>query len=99
MDLASIPVEQFVNVHLNDAPNIPREQQQDQVRLLPGESGVIDIVGFMKTLDAIGFDGPLSVETFSEELRALPAEEAAARDSSAVAQVLNAAGVTPVRLL
>jgi len=99
MDLASIPVEQFVNVHINDAPAIPREEQVDSVRLLPGASGTIDIVGFLKTLDAIGFDGPLSVETFSEDLRALDPEDAAAQASSAVASVMNAANVTPVKLI
>lgn len=99
MDLASIPVEQVVSVHINDAPNLAREEQVDSVRLLPGASGVIDIVGFLKTLNAIGYDGPLSVETFSEELRALPAEEAAARAAAAVQQVMQAAEVKPVRLL
>jgi sugar phosphate isomerase/epimerase len=99
MDLASIPVEQVVSVHINDAPNLAREEQVDSVRLLPGASSVIDIVGFLKTLNAIGYDGPLSVETFSEELRALPAEEAAARAAAAVQQVMQAAEVKPVRLL
>lgn len=99
MDLASIPLEQIIDVHINDAPQIPREEQKDNQRLLPGASGVIDIVGFLKTLDALGYDGPISVETFSEELNALPPDESAARAGAAVKQVFEAAGVTPLRLL
>ncbi|MDQ3814112.1 MAG: sugar phosphate isomerase/epimerase, partial [Armatimonadota bacterium] len=99
MDLASIPVEQVVHIHINDAPDIPRDEQVDNVRLLPGASGVIDIVGFLKTLKAIGCDGPVAVETFSDELRALPSDEAAARAAAAVTQVFQAAEITPVRLL
>ncbi len=99
MDLASIPIEWFVHVHINDAPQMPVDEQVDNVRLLPGESGVIDMVGFLKTLSAIGFDGPLAVETFSEELKALEPEAAASRASAAVLRVLQAAGVTPLRLM
>ncbi|MBV9866970.1 MAG: sugar phosphate isomerase/epimerase [Abitibacteriaceae bacterium] len=99
MDLASIPIELFVHVHINDAPNVPRDEQVDQVRLLPGASGVIDITAFLKTLNALGYDGPLAVETFSEELRALSPDDAAAQAGAAVAQVMQQAGVVPVRLL
>jgi sugar phosphate isomerase/epimerase len=99
MDLAAIPVEKIVAVHINDAPDVPVEEQQDKVRLLPGESGVIDIVGFLGTLNALGYDGPLAVETFSDELKALAPEEAARRAAAAVSGVLRAADITPVRLV
>ena len=99
MDLASIPLEKFVHVHINDAPDVPASLQKDMVRLLPGESGTIDIVGFLGTLSALGYDGPVAVETFSEELKALSHDEAAAKAAVAVAAVFNAANVEPVRLL
>jgi sugar phosphate isomerase/epimerase len=99
MDLAAIPVEKIVAVHINDAPDVPVEEQQDQERLLPGESGVIDIVGFLGTLNALGYDGPLAVETFSDELKSLAPEEAARRAATAVSGVLRAADITPVRLV
>jgi len=99
MDLASIPVEKIVHVHISDAPDIPIEMQNDQERLLPGASGVIDIVGFLGTLAALGFDGPLAVETFNEELNALSADEAANQAALAVAGVLRAANIEPVRLV
>ena len=93
MDLAAIPVEQVVHVHINDAPNLPREQQRDNVRLLPGESGVIDIKGFLQTLKALGYDGPVAVETFSAELNELPPPEAAARAAAAMRKVWEEAGI------
>jgi sugar phosphate isomerase/epimerase len=99
MDLAAIPIWQVVHVHVNDAPNVPLEQQQDGVRLLPGASGVIDIEAFMKTLDALGYDGPVAAETFSDELRALPADEAAARAGVAMHSIFERTNITPVRLL
>lgn len=99
MDLASIPIEMFVHVHINDAPRKPREEQLDNERLLPGETGVIDLQGFLGTLNALGYDGPLAVETFSKELDALDPDQSAARAAAAVAGVLNAAGITPVRLV
>lgn len=93
MDLASIPVEQIVHVHINDAPKIPREEQKDSVRLLPGDSGVMDMTGFLQTLAALGYEGPVAVETFSEELRALPPQEAAKRAAIAVKKVWDAARI------
>lgn len=98
MDLASIPLEQIIHVHINDAPKVPVHEQIDNVRLLPGASGVIDMTGFLGTLNALGYDGPLAVETFSAELKAMDVEEAAGQAAAAVAGVLNAANIKPVIL-
>lgn len=75
-DLRALRPEQVVYVHVNDAPaGIPVEAQIDNVRALPGETGVIDIAGFLQALRAIGYDGPVAPEPFSEKLRALPSDE------------------------
>ncbi|MBP0624801.1 sugar phosphate isomerase/epimerase family protein [Cupriavidus consociatus] len=47
-------------------------------RRLPGE-GVLDVKGFIKAVQATGFDGPWGVEILSEVERKLPLEEMAAR--------------------
>lgn len=76
-DLKRLKAEQVVYVHVNDAPaGIPVDEQQDLVRALPGETGVIDIVGFLRTLRAIGYDGPVTPEPFKKELNDLPSDEA-----------------------
>lgn len=99
LDLASIPVEMLVEVHVNDAPNKPVDDQIDNERLLPGESGVIDLPGFLQTLKALGYDGPLCVETFSAELDAMTADESAALASRALHGVMEQADIAPLPLL
>jgi len=69
--------EDVVNVHINDAPaGIPLSEQVDNVRGLPGESGVIDVKGFLAALKKIGYSGPVMVEPFSQRVREMPDREA-----------------------
>jgi sugar phosphate isomerase/epimerase len=76
-DLKTLRPEQVVYVHVNDAPaGVPLDAQVDNVRALPGETGVIDIAGFLRTLDAIGYDGPITPEPFKQELKDLPSDAA-----------------------
>jgi sugar phosphate isomerase/epimerase len=86
-ELAGVPRERIVHVHINDAPDRPRDEQIDMERLLPGE-GIIDLAGFLSALRQVGYDDYLGVETFSDELRALPPAEAARRAKEAVDSVL-----------
>ncbi len=76
-DLRGLTPEQVVYVHVNDAPaGLAVDQQQDLVRALPGETGVIDIAGFLQSLRAIGYDGPVVAEPFKKELADLPSDAA-----------------------
>ncbi len=71
-EIAALKPERIVYVHVNDAPaGVPLEELQDGVRALPGESGVIDIAGFLAALRTIGYDGPVATEPFKKELRDL----------------------------
>ncbi|MDO8682845.1 MAG: sugar phosphate isomerase/epimerase family protein [Armatimonadota bacterium] len=87
-DIEKLRPEQIVHVHINDAPNLPRDEQMDQIRLLPGE-GIIDLEGFLKALKKIGYSGPIAVETFSEELKSHSPEAAAAKAYSALSSVMR----------
>jgi sugar phosphate isomerase/epimerase len=79
---------QVVYVHINDAPaGIPIEKQQDQVRCLPGESGVIDLAGFLGALREIRYDGPVVPEPFVKELSAMAPTDAVARVARALKRV------------
>jgi len=82
---------QVVLCHINDAPRIPVYDVQDGTRLLPGE-GAIDLGGFLGGLATIGYAGPVSMEVFSDELRALDPAEAARRGAEACKRV---AGMVP----
>ena len=78
MDLAAIPLEQIVHVHINDAPaGVALPDLVDNVRELPGATGEIDVRGFLSTLKALGYNGPVAVETFSEKINAMAPDEAA----------------------
>jgi len=83
-----------VDVHVNDAPpGIPPDEQIDNVRCLPGTTGVIDLRGFLGALHAIGYDGPVMVEPFLDSLRELEAEEAVSRAAEALQNAWAEAGL------
>lgn len=83
--LAGLTNQDVVNVHVNDAPaGVDRDEQRDNVRLLPAASGVIDIATFMKHLDRMGYDGPVTVEPFNQELREMDDRAAAERTKASL---------------
>lgn len=86
-DIAALKSTQVVHVHVNDAPPEPMEALHDMKRLLPGD-GVIDLAGFLRALENIGYFGAVAVETFNEGLRRAGPEEAA-----------NQAGLKLIRLM
>ncbi|MEM7127392.1 MAG: sugar phosphate isomerase/epimerase [Chloroflexota bacterium] len=84
-DIRNLSKEQVVNVHVNDAiKDVPIDEQLDGVRDLPGYTGMIDLNGFLHALRDIGYDGPVTAEPFSQRLRDMPDEEAAAETSRAM---------------
>ncbi len=84
----------IVYVHVNDAPpGIPVDEQMDLVRRLPGETGVIDIVGFLKALKEIGYDGPVTPEPFDKSLKEMPKDEAVRKVGKAMDKVWQSAGL------
>lgn len=93
--IRALKAEDVVDVHINDAPaGIPMDELIDTVRCLPGDTGVIDLTGFLQALQAIGYDGPVTVEPFNEELNRLPAREAVERTATAARKVWKAAGLS-----
>lgn len=75
--VGDLPVEQVVNVHVNDAiAGRGPDEQLDNERALPGETGVCDIAGFLQALTAIGYDGPVTVEPFSQRVREMAPDDA-----------------------
>lgn len=76
-DLMALTAEDVVHVHVNDAPaGVDVADQIDNRRALPGETGIIDLVGFLKALQKIGYDGPVSPEPFSQSVREMAAQDA-----------------------
>jgi sugar phosphate isomerase/epimerase len=76
-DLLSLRATDVVSVDLNDAPaGIPVDQQVDNKRELPGATGVIDVAGFLGSLEKIGYTGPVRAEPFNEAIRRMTPDEA-----------------------
>jgi sugar phosphate isomerase/epimerase len=86
--------DQVVYVHVNDAPaGIERDQQVDNVRAMPMETGVIDLPGFLRALHEIGYDGPVTCEPFDKRLAEMRPLEAAMATAAAMQKAWKAAGL------
>ena len=83
-----------VDVHINDAAEgRGPDEQIDNDRRLPGESGVIDLMGFLRGLKEIGYTGPVTPEPFSSRIRQLSSEEAIRVTAESLLGVWAQAGV------
>lgn len=84
-DLRKLRAEQVVGADINDAhTGMDRDELLDLDRELPGATGVIDVASFLDALRHIGYAGPVKVEPFNAELKALPPREAIAKTAEAL---------------
>lgn len=60
-----IPIKMISLIHINDAPEIPREKLTDDDRIFPGE-GVIQLKKILNILKEKGYKGYVSIEVFNE---------------------------------
>ncbi len=92
-DISKLKADDVVYAHVNDAPlGLHVDQQVDSRRELPGQTGVIDIAGFLRALRGIGYEGPVVPEPFKNELNDLPSDEARLQAvASAMRKVLREA--------
>lgn len=92
-ELRQIPGDRVLYVQIDDAPATPEADLSDETqhrRLLPGD-GELDLVGLIRTLDAIGCTSPIGVEVFSDELYAQPVDDVTRRSADAARKVIAAA--------
>jgi sugar phosphate isomerase/epimerase len=90
-DIVAAGADRIISVHFNDSPDLPPDQIRDDHRLMPGE-GVINLTGFLRALQSIGYTGPLSVEVFGRG-RDMTPEEAAKTGLTTSLAVFRKAGV------
>ena len=80
-DIQELTGEQVVYVHINDAPkDVHFDQLGEGPRCIPGETGLIDLVGLLECLRDIDYDGPVVPEPdhrFCDQLKKISAPEAA----------------------
>jgi sugar phosphate isomerase/epimerase len=66
-EIRRLPKEHLLIVHVNDCPELPREQMNDSHRVYPGH-GVIPLVEEFRILkNEIGYTGFLSIEIFNRD--------------------------------
>lgn len=89
-DIEALPEKEVVYVHVNDAKaGRSADEQIDNERDMVGATGVIDIGGFFGALRKIGYEGPVTVEPFSEAVRKMTPEQAIAVTSAALDRTMN----------
>ena len=91
-DILAAGTDRIVVIHFDDAPDLPPDQIRDNQRLLPGE-GVINLTGFLRALDKIGYEDSLSVEVFGRGLKEMPPEQSAKLCFESSRAVFQKAGV------
>ena len=91
-DIEKLRADQIVHVHINDAPDVPVAEALDNGRLYPGE-GVIDLAGFLKALNSIGYKGPIAQEILTAAPSTDSPDTLAARSQAGFTKVYKAAGL------
>jgi sugar phosphate isomerase/epimerase len=84
--------QRLVLLHVNDAKDVPRDQLNDQDRLLPGE-GVIALADWLRAIAATGFDGFIGMEVLGPRLAEMDAEACARAGVDVMAPIFAAAGL------
>ncbi len=93
-DVRKLSASDVVYVHINDAPDgIDPDEQIDNIRCLPAETGVIPLTELMQILSEIGYDGPVTPEPFSKQVNEMDPPEAAKTTAESLNQVWKNAGL------
>jgi sugar phosphate isomerase/epimerase len=93
-DLLATPVSRVVHVHVSDAKPMAPEAVEDNMRWLPGE-GIIDLDGFFKALQKIGYAGGVAPETIGPRIPdGMAPEESARLALEATRRVMQKAGLS-----
>ena len=95
LDIEKLAPHEVVYVEINDGlkGNYDRFTLPEFQRELPGAVGTIDVAGMLGKLDAIGFDGPVVVEPWNQQLREMPPADAIAKAKLALDLSLKMAGI------
>jgi sugar phosphate isomerase/epimerase len=89
-DILTLTNRDIISCDLNDAPKgIPKLEQQDGSRDLPGATGEIDIKSFLEALLKIGYDGPIRAEPFNKAVNDMDDEGACATVAEAMRQAFE----------
>jgi sugar phosphate isomerase/epimerase len=92
-DILATDPSRVIHVHVSDAREMPPAEVEDNMRLLPGE-GIIDLVGFFRALQKIGYQGGVAPETIGPRIPdTMSPEESARLALEMTTAVMKKAGV------
>ncbi|MCX4095642.1 sugar phosphate isomerase/epimerase family protein [Nocardia sp. alder85J] len=92
-DLEKVSADRFVTLQISDAVAEPATDlivETRTARRVPGR-GALPLESLLRAIDATGSDATIGVEILSDELRALPLDEAAATTAAATRELLRQA--------
>ncbi|USN98682.1 MAG: sugar phosphate isomerase/epimerase [Phycisphaeraceae bacterium] len=94
-DLRRLRPEQIVAVHVCDLlEDVPIDEQDVRLRASAGETGLVDMATFLRTLDEIGYDGPITAEPTHPRWKEMAPEEAASITAWSIRDCFENAGLT-----
>jgi len=95
LDIEKLSPEEVVYVEINDGlkGDFDRFTLPEFQRELPGATGIIDLTGMLKKLDALGFDGPIVVEPWNEQVREMSPSDAIEKTKIALDRCLKKANI------
>jgi sugar phosphate isomerase/epimerase len=91
-DILDAGKSRIIHIHVSDARQQPPEDVRDNQRLMPGE-GVINLDGFFKALQTIGYDDGISPEPLGRITPEMTAEEGAKLGLDTTLAEMRKAGV------
>lgn len=91
-DIIAAGKSRIVTIHVSDCPKMAPEDVRDNQRVMPGE-GVIDLVGFFRALQQIGYEDGVSPEPIGRVPPEMSAEDGAKLGLQTTLAVMRKAGV------
>ncbi len=95
LDIEKLAPDEVVYVEINDGlkGDYDRFTLPEFQRELPGAVGTVDVAGMLGKLDTLGFDGPVVVEPWNEQLREMSPVDAIEKTKLALDLSLKKAGI------
>jgi sugar phosphate isomerase/epimerase len=94
-DLKKLSADDIVSVHICDAPaGVEVDDQVDNVRAMPAETGVIPLGEFIRIVNDLGYDGPVAAEPLRKPADDMSPMEAAQATFESLDTVWRQAGLS-----
>ncbi len=95
-DVRKLEGSKIVSVIISDLPtDKPAADCSENDRLLPGETGTIDLTAILTTLAELGYDGPITPSLSAERAAGMKREQIVKTAGDRLKQAWSAAGLNP----